>query len=49
MISGGGFKPSALNYAASEGVLVSRGQDMQELAELLGSVWEVAGAARASW
>ena len=35
MISGGGFKPSALSYAASEGVLVSRGQDMQELAELL--------------
>jgi len=36
MISGGGFKPAALSYAASQGILVSRGQDMQELAELLG-------------
>lgn len=36
MISGGGFKPSALDYAAGEGILVSGGQDMQKLAELLG-------------
>lgn len=31
MISGGGFKPSALDYAASEGILVSGAQEMQEL------------------
>ena len=34
MISGGGFKPSALDYAASEGILVSGAAEMQELAEL---------------
>lgn len=36
MISGGGFKPSALDYAANEGILVSGAQEIQELAELLG-------------
>lgn len=36
VISGGGFKPSALDYAASAGILVSGAPEMQELAELLG-------------
>jgi len=36
MISGSGFKPSALSYAASEGILVSGAPELQELAELLG-------------
>lgn len=36
LISGGGFKPSAQDYAASEGILVSGAADIQELAELLG-------------
>jgi len=36
MISGGGFKPSALDYAASDGILVSGAAEMQALAELSG-------------
>ena len=36
LVSGGGFKPSALSYAADAGILVSGAQDLQELAELLG-------------
>jgi len=36
VVSGGGFKPSALSYAADAGILVSGAQDLQELAELLG-------------
>ena len=36
LISGGGFKASALAYAAEAGILVSGAQDVQELAELLG-------------
>ena len=36
MISGGGFKPSALDTAASAGILVSGAPEMQQLAELLG-------------
>ena len=36
VVSGGGFKASALAYAAEAGILVSAAQDMQELAELLG-------------
>ena len=36
VVSGGGFKASALAYAAEAGILVSGAQDVQELAELLG-------------
>ncbi|PKO24105.1 MAG: hypothetical protein CVU38_00550 [Chloroflexi bacterium HGW-Chloroflexi-1] len=36
VVSGGGFKPSALSYAADAGILVRGAQDVQELAELLG-------------
>lgn len=36
MISAGGFKASALDYAAGAGILVSTAQDVQALAELLG-------------
>jgi len=35
LISGGGFKASALAYAADAGILVSNAQEVQELAELL--------------
>ena len=36
VVSGGGFKASALAYAAEAGILVSGAQNVQELAELLG-------------
>jgi hypothetical protein len=36
VVSGGGFKASALEYAAEAGILVSGAQNVQELAELLG-------------
>jgi hypothetical protein len=36
LISGGGFKASALEYAANASILVSNAQEVQELAELLG-------------
>jgi AAA+ ATPase superfamily predicted ATPase len=35
LISGGGFKASALEYAADASILVSNAQEVQELAELL--------------
>jgi hypothetical protein len=38
LISGGGFKPTVLEYAASAGILVSGAPEAQELAELVG-VW----------
>ena len=36
MVSRGGFRASALEYAADEGILVSGARNVQDLAELLG-------------